>query len=156
MGLILKAIQERVGFIGKIVVGLLGVGWSIATYLVAPVLAARDVGPFEAIRESAELVKDTWGENLIGQAGIGAAFRLHHARRGAAAGIGLVMLAVATKSVAAVILAAVIAALAVGITVLVQSALSGIYSAALYRYATTGEGTTAFNKDSLQLAFAPK
>ena len=53
VGMILRAIQERVGFIGKIIVGMLGVGWTVATYLVVPVLVARDVGPIDAIKESA-------------------------------------------------------------------------------------------------------
>src|ERR1700675_4350740 len=65
VGMILRAIQERVGFIGKIIVGLLGVGWTIATYLVVPVLVARDVGPIDAVKESAMLLKKTWGENVI-------------------------------------------------------------------------------------------
>jgi Family of unknown function (DUF6159) len=155
VGTILKVIQERVGFIGRIVVGLLGVGWSIATFLVAPVLAARDVGPIEAIKESAGLLKDTWGENLIGQAGIGVAFGFISFGVGAIA-VGLVVLAAFTHSWPAIIVAVAIGVLALGITALVHSALSGIYSAALYRYATTGEGTDAFNKDALQLAFAPK
>ena len=41
-------------------------------------------------------------------------------------------------------------------TVLVQAALSGIYSAALYRFATTNEGTAGFSAETLQLAFRPK
>lgn len=155
VGMILKAIQERVGFIGRIVVGLLGVGWSIATFLVAPVLAARDVGPIEAIKESAGLLKETWGENLIGQAGIGIAFGFISFGVGACA-VALVVLAVLTHSWPLVIVTAAIGVLALAITALVHSALSGIYSAALYRYATTGEGTGVFDKNTLQLAFAPK
>ena len=76
VGVVLRAIQERVGFVGKIIVGLLGVGWAIATYLVVPVLAAQKIGPIEAIKESAGLLRKTWGENLIGQAGLGLAFAL--------------------------------------------------------------------------------
>jgi hypothetical protein len=155
VGMVLKAIQERVGIIGKIVVGLLGVGWSIATYLVAPVLAAHDVGPIEAIKESAMLLKKTWGENLIGQAGIGIAFGLIWFVVVACA-VALVLLAAMSHNMALIIVAAAIAALAFAVTALAHAALSGIYSAALYRYATTGEGTDAFDKGTLQLAFAPK
>src|SRR5437762_791926 len=72
--MILRAIEERVGFIGRIVVGLIGMGWSLATYLVVPVLVARDVGPIDAVKESATLFKKTWGEIVIGQVGLGAAF----------------------------------------------------------------------------------
>ena len=65
VGMILRAIQERVGFIGRIIVGLLGVGWTVATYLVVPVLVTRDVGPIDAVKESAGWLKKTWGENVI-------------------------------------------------------------------------------------------
>jgi hypothetical protein len=52
VGRLLRTLQGRVGFIGRIAVGLLGVGWTIATYLVVPVLVNRDVGPIDAIKES--------------------------------------------------------------------------------------------------------
>lgn len=155
VGVVLRAIQERVGFIGRLIVGLLGVGWTIATYLVVPVMVARDVGPIDAVKESAALLKKTWGENVIGQVGLGAAFALIFMGV-ILAGVVLVGLAIATHSVVVIVLALGIAVLAVGATGLVQSALAGIYAAALYRYATTGEGTQGFDANAMQLAFAPK
>lgn len=155
VGMILRVIQERVGFVGKIIVGLLGVGWTIATYLVVPVLVARDVGPIDAVKESASLLKKTWGENVIGQAGLGAAFALIFMGV-IASSILVIFLAIASKSVGLVIAAGVLALLAVGITGLVQSALTGIYAAALYRYATGGKETQGFETEALRLAFAPK
>jgi hypothetical protein len=155
VGMILKVIQERVGFIGKIIVGLLGAGWSVATYLVAPVLAANDVGPIEAVKESAMLLKKTWGENLIGQVGIGAAFGFISFFVGAIA-VAIIALAAMTHSWPIVIAAIAIGVLALAIVALVHSALTGIYSAALYRYATTGEGTETFDVKTLESAFAPK
>jgi hypothetical protein len=155
VGLILRIIQERVGFIGRIIVGLLGIGWSIATYLVVPVLVARDVGPIDAVKESAALLKKTWGENIIGQAGLGIAFAFIFLGV-IFCGIFLVGVAVLTHSVFLVVAAALLAILAIGITALVQAALSGIYAAALYRFATTGEGTQGFDSGTMRLAFAPK
>src|SRR6201991_4880636 len=73
VGMILRALQERFGFIGRIVVGMIGFGWTVATFLVVPVLAAQDVGPVDAIKRSASLLRNTCGENLIGNAGIGLA-----------------------------------------------------------------------------------
>ncbi len=155
VGMILRVIQERVGFLGKIVVGLLGAGWSIATFLVVPVLATRDVGPIDAVKESAGLLKETWGENLIGQVGMSAAFVLIFMGV-VLCSAALVIGAVVSGSVALIVLAAVIAGLAIALTGLVQSALAGIYAAALYRYATQGEGTPGFDTGALKLAFAPK
>ncbi len=155
VGIVLRIIQERVGFVGKIIVALLGVGWTIATYLVVPVLVAGKSGPIDAVKESALLIKKTWGENLIGQVGLGAAFAL--ILFGViVAGVGLVGLAFATGSVAVIVMALVVVVLAVGITGLVQSALTGIYAAALYRYATHGTDTPGFDAGALKVAFAPK
>jgi hypothetical protein len=155
VGVILRAIQERVGFIGKIIVGLLGVGWAIATYLVVPVLAAQKVGPIDAIKESASLLRKTWGENLIGQAGLGIAFGFIFF---AVVIVSFVVLglAVASQSVAAVVLAGIVVLIAIALTALIQAALTGIYAAALYRYATKGEQTQGFAPETLKLAFAPK
>ena len=155
VGMILRAIEERVGFIGKIIVSLLGIGWTIATYMVVPVLAARDVGPIDAVKESATLLKKTWGENVIGQAGLGLAFGFILFGLFVVGGV-LVIGAAMTQNVylIAVVLVAVI--IAIGIAILVQGALSGIYAAALYRYASGGQMTAGFDSNAMKLAFAPK
>ena len=79
VGMLLRALEQRAGFVGRIVIGMVGVAWTVATYLTVPVLVARDVGPIEAVKESATLLKGTWGENLIGNGGIGLAFGLLYA-----------------------------------------------------------------------------
>jgi hypothetical protein len=156
VGTILRAIQERVGFIGKIVVGLLGVAWSIATFLVVPVIVARDdMGPVEAVKHSAYLLRSTWGENLIGQAGIGAAFLFVYIAIGVG-GFFLFAVAGMGHDAGLFIAAIVLTVLALGAASLVHSALAGIYEAALYRYATKGEAALGFDGDALQLAFRPK
>ncbi len=76
VGMILRAIQERAGWLGRWIAGLLGAAWTVASFLVVPVLVSRDVGPIEAVKESALLLKRTWGENVIGQGGIGLVFGL--------------------------------------------------------------------------------
>ncbi len=155
VGMILRAIQERVGFLGKIVTGIIGAGWTLATSMVVPVLVSRDVGPVDAVKESALLLKKTWGENLAGQMGIGAAFTMIQ--------LGIIITGIVLIVVAAVMgsatLALILGALlivAVIVTALVQAALSGIYSAALYRYASSGEGSVGFDSAVLQQAFLPK
>jgi len=39
VGMVLRALSERAGFIGRIVVGMIGVAWNLACYFVVPVLA---------------------------------------------------------------------------------------------------------------------
>ena len=155
VGMILRAIEERVGIIGKIIVGLLGIGWTVATYMVVPVLAARDVGPIDAVKESATLLKKTWGENVIGQAGLGLAFGLLMFGM-IIVGSVFVVGAIMTQNIYLIVTVLVALIIAIGIAVLVQGALSGIYAAALYRYASGGEMTQGFDGDAIKLAFAPK
>jgi hypothetical protein len=154
VGILLRAIQERLGFVGKIVIGLIGMVWSIATYLVVPVLVADDGGPVDAVKHSARLMKKTWGENIIGNAGIGIVFSLLFV---GAVLVGLVMIvaAVAAKSLVLIVVAALLAVMLVALVFLVQSALAGIYAAALYRYAL-GKPSKGFEATVLEGAFAPK
>jgi hypothetical protein len=155
VGLILKALEERAGAIGKIVVGLVGVAWTLATFLVVPVLVARDVGPMDAVKESVDLLKRTWGENVAGNVGIGLAFGLLTV---------LVVLAVVALVVGAAfvggaklaILVGIVGALAIAFVAVLQAALSGIYSAALYRYAVDGQAPAGFGTGQLENAFRPK
>src|SRR5688572_17488274 len=126
VGIILKMIQDRAGPIGKIVVGLIGIGWSLATYLVVPVLADKEVGPVDAITESATLFKSTWGENVIGQAGLGLVFGLIMFVMVIPAMV-IIALAVATNSVVAIALAVLAVGIAFALVELVKAALQGIY-----------------------------
>ncbi len=64
VGAILRIIQDRVGFLGKIITGLIGAAWSIATFFVVPVIAYENMGPLAAFRRSATLMKEKWGESI--------------------------------------------------------------------------------------------
>ena len=155
VGLILRAIEERVGWVGKIVIGLIGAVWTIATFLAVPVLVAQDVGPIEAVKQSATLLKKTWGENLIGQAGIGFGFFLIYFVVGLVF-VGLLMLVGGEGggAVAGVLIALFI--VTVLLLAVVQAALAAIYSAALYRFAAEGDAGSAFGAQTLSHAFQPK
>jgi hypothetical protein len=155
VGLLLRMVQERLGLIGRFVVGLIGLAWTVATFLVVPVLVSKDVGPVDAVRHSVELLKRSWGENLIGQGGIGVVFGL---LMFAAVLLGALLVggAIAMHSIVAVVVAAVVVVLGFILLGLIQSALQGIYAAALYRYAEAGEASAGFDQALLQQAFAPK
>ena len=155
VGLLLRMVQERLGLIGRFVVGLIGLAWTVATFLVVPVLASRDIGPIDAVKHSVELLKRSWGENLIGQGGIGVVFGLLML---VAVLVGALLVggAIAMHSIVAAVAAVVIVVLGFILLGLIQSALQGIYAAALYRYAEAGEASAGFDQALLQQAFAPK
>jgi hypothetical protein len=154
VGMLLRALQERLPFIGQFVVALVGAAWTVASFLVVPVLVAKNAGPIEAVRESAVLVKRTWGENVVGQVGMGLAFGIIQA---AVMMSGLVLIVAASSLGMAVLALPIVALMVLAIlaVMLVHTALTGIYSASLYRYAQRGDDGS-FDGAVLRGAFIPK
>ncbi|MBL9141938.1 MAG: hypothetical protein JNK53_08740 [Phycisphaerae bacterium] len=156
VGTILRAIEERAGFIGRIVIGLIGLAWAVATFFVVPVLVVEGVGPIDAVRRSAGIIRQKWGEALIVTAGISLVL--------AAAVIGVVLLTAAlvvgaallTQHWALPVAVGSLGLIAVILVALVGSTLKEIVNAALYRFATTGDVAPGFTQLSLQGVFKPK
>ena len=74
IGLIIRVIEERSDIIGRIVAGLIGLAWSIASVFAIPVIV-RDpetANPVTILKKSAEIIRNAWGEGLVGYLGIGA------------------------------------------------------------------------------------
>jgi hypothetical protein len=137
VGLVLRLLRDRGGIVGAIGSAVAGVAWSLATFLAVPVLVVEGIGPVAAIKRSAQLLKKTWGEQIIGSAGIGLVFFLAGLVAAAAGGV-LVWLAFSASAGLAIALIALTVAAILGLS-LVGATLQGIYSAAVYDYAVTGE-----------------
>ena len=154
VGMILKALEGRAGFIGRIVLSVIGLAWSLTTYLAVPVLVTKDVSAFDAIKESASIFRRTWGEQVAGNAGIGFATFL------IALAMALIMvpLIVVASSISGALVAVVVVSFIGGFLVLtvVSSALNGIYCTALYRSATTGDPGEHFDGRMMEGAFRPR
>ena len=71
VSIIIEAIEERFGFLGQIIAGLIGAAWNVVTFLTVPIIVFEDVGPITALKRSGHLLKQTWGENLMAQIGLG-------------------------------------------------------------------------------------
>ena len=155
VGMILRAIQERAGFLGKLVAGFLGVAWTLASFLVVPILVTRNVGPIDAVKESAVLLKKTWGENLIGQGGVGLVFGLIFFGLIIVGGGAIVAVAMTGNGMLTGLVVAIVI-IALLLAALIQAALSGIYSAALYRYAVGAGDSQGFDAQLLGQAFRTK
>jgi hypothetical protein len=71
VGTLLKAMQDNFGWLGKLVIGFVGFAWSVGTFFVIPVIAYEEVGPFDAVKRSANIMKQKWGESLGANFSIG-------------------------------------------------------------------------------------
>jgi hypothetical protein len=156
VGIVLRTIEQRLGFIGRIVISLVGAAWAAVTYFVVPVLVFERVGAGDAVRRSTQLLKKTWGESLVATTGTNIVF-------GWFALLGMIPIFLGAWLGAAEIVPPVIA---VGIFSLafmywlflavVSSAITSIYHVVLYRYAATGAISGGFTPDVLSSQFAPK
>ena len=72
IGLLIRALEERLSFLGRLVAGVIGLAWSVASIFAIPILV-RDAtvnNPFEVLTKSARTIKSTWGEMLAGYLGM--------------------------------------------------------------------------------------
>ena len=155
VGMILRAIAERSGFLGRLVSGFLGMAWSLATYLVVPILVTEDLGPIDAVKKSGALFKKTWGEQVIGNFGMGWAMFLMWVSWSAVWITAVVLIGNIFQTAVAVLPFVAVGILGYIFLALFSSALKGVYTAALYQYATTGDAGF-FDSSIMEDAFRPK
>ncbi|WP_433195011.1 DUF6159 family protein [Nocardia sp. CA-107356] len=146
----LRWLQDRVPFLGVILAAVAGTAWQVVTYLVLPKIVLEDRNVVAAVKDSAAALKRTWGENLVGNAGLGLFGVLLALPGMLTMALGIALL-VSSAGVGLVVAALGIAWLIV--TVIVVSALSGIYQTALYRYTVDGSSPVAFATADLSQSF---
>jgi hypothetical protein len=147
VGTILKAIQENSGIVGKIITGILGIVWSVATFFVVPVIAYENAGPLQAFKRSSQIMKEKWGESL-----------------GSRFSFGIIqLLAIILIAVPAFLLGMLIhvfvgvalAALAVFIIITIMSAAQTIFVSAVY-HNINNDPVKHFNQQLLDNLFEKK
>ncbi len=151
VGLVLQALRERAGFLGRIVTHMLEMAWEVVTFLTVPAIIIDNTGAIEGLKRSASLLRHTWGENIAARVGFGLL------------GFVLILPAVA---VAALFIASgwqvlmavglIVAAAWVAVVVVVLTALNAIFQTALYLYATTGTAPSGFEQAPLAQTFVQK
>jgi len=155
VGTILRAIEQRVGLIGRIVTSLIGAAWTLATAMTLPVLIVEDVGPVEAISRSLDLLRRNWGENVIGNVGISIGIAVIGVPV-CLLGVLFLMSAISSKAPGMIMLAAIVLfVMIIGLSI-VSTTLHSIYTAALYRYATGNKDNGAIGSELLADAFRAK
>ena len=151
VGLVLRFLRERMGWLGQMLTFLAEAAWGVATYLVVPAIIIDDYGSFASVKHSMSLVRRTWGENLIGQAGFGLL--------GFVIALPIILVAVLIAwlvpgvGLYIGIAVGVIGVLAVSVVV---SALSLYFKTALYEYAIDGVAHGGYDADQMRNSFRTK
>jgi len=156
VGIILNSLARRSNTLGRIAVSLIGLAWNLATFLVVPVLVAEEVGPFEAVKRSAQLLKRTWGEQIVGNLSIGGVFGLLTFAVIVLIVAPSIYLMATINNPAILVVMAILLVASLVLIGLVNSTLSGIYAAAVYRFAAEGETGGYFQPELVQEAFRSK
>jgi len=156
IGTVVQVSEDRLPLGGALAMALADIAWKLASLFALPVImsSSKPLGPIATIRQSADMFKKTWGQNLTGDLAITALFLFgwfiwFMSLIGAvvlAAAIGLGTLYVTVPILAFTMLAGLI----------VMGTINGIFLSALYHFATTQQSPVQFNQEMLRAAFKPK
>lgn len=151
---VMGGLENQGGIGGQIAARLIGIAWSLVTFLAVPVIAIEGTGPVETLKRSASLFRERWGQQITGNVAIGGAVLL----LGVLPAVLLIAIGIGVWSSASFLgaLLVVIGALGLAVSLLVSRALSGIFGVALYRYALDGEAVGGFTPDELESAVRAK
>ena len=158
VGLILQILAGKAresggiwGFVGQLIISLLGAAWTLVTYFVVPLIVIEHRPLGDAFKTSLSLIRRTWGEQVVANFGLGiAAFIAYLIAAGI---IALLFVILSPLGTAGVIITVAIGVALIAAVMLIFAALDGIYKAALYHYATSGEVPSLFQGDVIQKAF---
>jgi hypothetical protein len=154
VGVLLNAIESNEKG-GRFIRGLIGMAWTVMTYLAVPFIVLDGMGPIAAIKNSISTVRKTWGESLVGHFSLGLIGFLI-ALPVILLGIVLLWLTVQSGSTALIILAVAIIALGIFVASAASAAANMIFKALLYSYATGKSLPEDLNTADYSMAFVPK
>jgi len=149
VGLILRMIAERSKLLGRIVVALFGVAWSILTYFVVPAIVLDKKSAPAAIGHSAKVLKQTWGEAAVSNISLSIVFFFVYILL-ILATFGLFIFFASLSSVYVFLFILPIVIIGFIIVALIQSALESVVKTLLYIYASEGVVPPNFNPILLQ------
>ena len=143
----LRAASERAGLLGRIVLSITGVVWSVATFFVLPAMIVEGIGVKAAFRRSKSLLRSTWGEQVIGGGMVSV----------------LIIPALVILAIVALILAQLswivgLGSFVVGTLLVIAfgNMVSMVFSTVLYKFAQNGVAPAGFTAEQLNSAFDRK
>ena len=154
ISLVMGVLENQGGTLGTIAARLVGMAWSLITFLAVPVIAIEGTGPFETIKRSGAMFRQRWGQQITGNIAIGAAvFLIGVLPAAVLIGGGIALWSSAAFAGALLVI---VGALVLAIALLISRAVSGIFGVALYRYALDGETVGGFTQEDMESAVKVK
>lgn len=129
--------------------------WQLVTFFVMPAMMLDDLGMIDGIKKSASTFKQRWGTQLSGGVRIGGLIGLVAILPSVIAVVGGALLTVFGQWALGIPLA-VIGLVVLLVASLILSAMRGVFSVVLYRYATTGVAEGGFTEQQLASAIRVK
>jgi hypothetical protein len=148
VGVVLDTIRNKSNkLVGRLIAGGLGIAWTLVTYLIIPVIILEDRTTYDSIQRSAELFRKRWGEQIAGNFGFGV--------------LNLILLLPALLIALLLfkvdpVLAVIFAIWYIVILAAITSAVRGVFTVVLYRYASTGDLPQGFSTRQIDSAFGER
>ncbi len=148
LGALLRFFQTRFNEIGVLRSTLAGISWTVVSYFAVPVLVLEKVSPFQAVKRSVGLLKETWGSSLVSNLGVGLLVFPLRLLVLVPIGVGLYF---GDKS--SILIGSSISVVLLLILHLVYSTVRTVLRCAIYHYAMNNSVIPPFDSRSLQHAF---
>ena len=127
VGVILDSLRNKGKIIGRLLTAGIGLTWTLITYLIIPVIILEDRTTYDSMQRSAELFRERWGEEVAGSFGFGILTFLL-----LIPGLAIAWLLFSIDQALAVI----VLVWYVIILAAISSAVKGVFTVVLYRYAS--------------------
>lgn len=158
VGLLLRLLEGRdsngnKNIIASIIASVLGLAWSLMTIFVVPSMVYKDLGPIDAIKNSVNTLKKTWGESLIRAIGTGFVYGTFVVL-GIVVFLGLLILTLSINLYLTIAIALIGVIYFIGL-VTMFNLINAVFNTALYAFADSGK-VPAFDEQTLKGAFNKK
>ena len=150
VGFVLGTFRRRGGLLERLVFYILGVAWWMATYFIIPVIILEDLDVFGSFKRSSELFRQQWGEEVVSNF----SFRVLSFLLVFLPAIVLLVLAARVFGGTGALVGGVVSLAYLAVMFHVVAAAQGIFTVALYHFASDGQIGPGFAPELLQSAFS--
>jgi hypothetical protein len=145
IGFLLGMIESRSQRGRSIVAGILGISWTMISYLALPLIVVEKTNPFFAMDFSMDMMRRTWGEQVIGNFSFGLIFTLF-----CLPVFPFLLLLNKTWGASSFLPSLIIIFIYLIILGIFQSALQTIFNAVIYVFARDGKVPDEFSAEQLR------